>query len=159
MKLLNALLLYPIALILLFEEWGWEPLAKAVYRITRMPFLIRLESKILILPPAGVFLIFCFPFVALLPFKFLALYMFGKGHLISGAFLFIIAKIIGTALFARIFQITRPVLMQIKFFARYYPRWINWKNQMLELVRKSQPWQSLQKIKQQIKKWWIEASR
>ena len=44
-KILRALLLPLVAAILLFEEWGWEPLAAAFARLARLPLWAALERK------------------------------------------------------------------------------------------------------------------
>ena len=158
-KFWNVLLLYPVALILLFEEWGWEPLANFAYRISRLPFLIRLESKIILLPPWGVFITLCIPLITLLPFKILALYFFGTGRIVVGAIVLISAKVVGTAFFARLFQLTKPVLMQISWFAHWYWRWKNWKDRLLIKVKNSFAWLILMKIKSNVKTWRSKISR
>ncbi len=140
-KFINKLLIYPIALIILFEEWGWEPLAHFVTRITRLPFFIKIETKIIHLPPKIVIFIFIVPFVLLLPIKFLAFYLFSKGQVISATFLFIAIKVFGTAICARLFQITKPKLLQISWFGKWYPKWKNWKDQIVFEIHETSIWQ------------------
>ena len=43
-KILRILLTAPLALILLFEEWGWAPLAALMARLARLPIWARLEK-------------------------------------------------------------------------------------------------------------------
>ena len=52
-RFLRGLLMAPLALLLLFEEWGWEPLARAVARLARLPLWAWIEHKIQALPPWG----------------------------------------------------------------------------------------------------------
>jgi hypothetical protein len=40
----KVIYLYPIAIILLFEEWGWTYLAKFVERITKLSILEKNEN-------------------------------------------------------------------------------------------------------------------
>jgi len=47
---------------------------------------------------------------------------------------------LGTAIAARLFQLTQPALMQLPWFARNYNRWITWKNRVTERVRQSLAW-------------------
>ena len=124
-----------------------------------MPFLIRLESKIILLPPWGVFITLCIPLITLLPFKILALYFFGTGRIVVGAIVLISAKVVGTAFFARLFQLTKPVLMQISWFAHWYWRWKNWKDRLLIKVKNSFAWLILMKIKSNVKTWRSKISR
>ncbi|MHB1201058.1 MAG: hypothetical protein ACYCZ6_16180 [Polaromonas sp.] len=50
-RILRAILLAPVAVFLLFEEWGWEPLAAAFAALGRLPWWGQLERLITRLPP------------------------------------------------------------------------------------------------------------
>lgn len=146
--------LYPIALVLLFEEWGWEPLAAFFDRLARLPVWSSVERKITLLPPWSVLFVFGIPVVALLPIKLLALYLFGNGHVVIGTSLLITAKIFGTAFCARLFQLTKPALMKIGWFSRWYPQWKKWKDRIFRKIRRSSFWQMMQKVKSKVKIFW-----
>ena len=49
--LLHALWQWPLALLILFEEWGWEPLQRVLARIGAWRGLRWIESAIRRLPP------------------------------------------------------------------------------------------------------------
>ena len=146
-KILRALLLAPVALLLLFEEWGWEQLAAGFAALGRLPWWGQLERRITRLPPWAALLVFGVPVGALVPIKLLALYLFGQGHVMLGLGLVLAAKLTGTALAARLFQLTQPALMQLKWFARLYTPWKNWKDRLLEQVRSSWPWRMAHQLK------------
>lgn len=150
-KILKSILLAPMLLVLLFEEWGWEPLARAFAALGRLPFWAKLEQKISQLPPWAALLAFGIPALALIPVKLLALYMFGKGHVAFGLALVITAKITGTALAARLFQLTQPALMQLSWFARFYVPWKIWKDRWLEQIRNSRTWRVMRYLKRRLK--------
>ena len=150
-RILRAVLLAPLLIFLLFEEWGWEPLAKWFAALGRLAWWGRLERVISSLPPWAALLVFGVPVVALLPIKLLALYLFGKGHVALGLGLVVAAKISGTALAARLFQLTQPALMQIHWFARNYIRWKIWKDRVLARVRSSWPWRAAGRVKARAK--------
>ena len=150
-KIIRALLLAPVALLLLFEEWGWEPLASAFAALGRLPWWGQLERWISRLPPWAALLVFGVPVGALLPIKLLALYLFGQGHAMLGLGLVLAAKLIGTAVAARLFQITHPALMQLKWFARLYTPWKSWKDRVLTQVRSSWPWRMARRLKVRVK--------
>jgi hypothetical protein len=59
---------------------------------------------------------------------------------VLGALLVVAAKVVGTALVARLFTLTRPALMQLPWFARLHRRWIRWKEALLRPVRASWAW-------------------
>jgi hypothetical protein len=48
----------------------------------------------------------------------------GHGHTVSGLVTFLSAKVAGTALFAGLFSLTKPALLQIGWFTRAYG-WVN----------------------------------
>lgn len=141
----------PIALFLLFEEWGWEPLAAAFAALGRLPVWRQLERLIVRLPPWAALLAFGVPVLVLIPIKLLAVYLLGQGHLGTGLGLILSAKLVGTALAARLFQLTQPALMQIQWFARAYVPWKIWKDRKLRLVRSSLPWRWGRRLKHRVK--------
>ncbi len=155
--LLRNLVLALVAVVLLFEEWGWEPLAALFARLARLPIWAWMERGITRLPPWAALLAFGVPMLALLPVKLAALYLFAQGHAGLGLALLLGTKLLGTAVLARLFQLTQPALMQLGWFARRYPRWKAWKDGLIERVRQSAPWRSGQRLTAQVKAWWIDA--
>ena len=147
----KACLLAPVLLVLLFEEWGWEPLAQGFAKLTRHPAWAVLERRIRQLPPRVALLAFGGPVMLLVPFKLLALYLLAEGHLALGVGLVIVAKLTGTALAARLFQLTEPALMQLRWFARLYTPWKSWKNRLLARVRSSALWYAVRHLKARVK--------
>lgn len=139
-KILRALLLAPLAFILLFEEWGWEPLARRFAMLARHRLWGAIERRITGLPPWAALLAFGVPVLALVPLKLLALFLFAEGHIATGLGLVIAAKLVGTALAARLFQLTEPALLQISWFARLYLPWKRWKDRLLTQLRASAQW-------------------
>jgi hypothetical protein len=97
------------------------------------------------MPPWAAVLVFLVPVVVLLPLKVLAVLLFGGGHYVSGVALLAGAKLIGTAMVARIFQLVHPALMHLPWFALWYPRWTAWKDHWLGIVRHSAPWRVLRR--------------
>ena len=141
----------PVVLVLLFEEWGWTPLARAFAALARLPWLGQLERRIARLPPWAALLAFGVPVITLIPVKLLALYLFGQGHVVWGFCLIVAAKLTGTALAARLFQLTEPALMQLPWFARLYTSWKRWKDRVLTQIRQSAPWRTAGRLKAQLK--------
>ena len=150
-KILRRILLTPVLLVLLFEEWGWEPLARAFAKLGQLPLWARLESRVKALPPWAALLAFGVPVVMLIPIKFLALYLFSQGHMATGLTLVIAAKVTGTAVAARLFQLTEPALMRLTWFARIYLPWKRWKDGVLTQVRQSAPWRAVRQAKAHMK--------
>ncbi|MGH9577857.1 MAG: hypothetical protein ACRD3R_10515, partial [Terriglobales bacterium] len=100
-RVLKALFSWALALLILFEEWGWVPLANALAVLGRLPVLRWIERRIQALPPYAALLVFFAPTIALLPVKLFALWLIGEGRSILGLAVIVIAKIVGTAVVAR----------------------------------------------------------
>jgi hypothetical protein len=139
-SVLNATLTPLVALLLVFEEWGWEPLARWLARLNRLPLWARLELAVASLPPWLALATFAAPALALFPLKLLALYWMAQGHVVLGVLVIALAKIAGTAMVARLFQLTQPSLMRLAWFARLYLRWKTFKDALLARLRASRPW-------------------
>jgi hypothetical protein len=129
-----------LALLLLFEEWGWRPLAELIGRLSRFAPWARLEARIAALPPYAALCTFAVPGVLFIPLKVLALYLIATGHLVTAALLFAAAKVIGTAIVARIFSLTQPRLMEIGWFAYLYNVLIPWKDALFAYIRTTWVW-------------------
>jgi hypothetical protein len=128
------------AFILLFEEWGWRPLAAGLKQLAKYVVWARLEAWIISLPAYGALALFAAPAICLFPLKLFALYLFATGHPVLGVALIAGAKIVGTAVVARIFMLTQPKLMQIGWFAKIYNTVMPWKERMFEQIRQSAAW-------------------
>jgi hypothetical protein len=146
----NALL----ALLILFEEWGWEPLQRALARIARLPVLRHLEGLIVRLPPGAALVLFLLPTLLLLPVKLGALWLIGQGQRGLGLLLIVVAKLVGTAVVARLFTLTRPALLRLPWFARLYQRWVAWKSALLLQVRGSRVWRLARAAKALARRRW-----
>ena len=82
------------------------------------------------------------PGLALLPVKLGALALISRGDALGGLLLIVAAKLVGTAVVARLFALLKPALMQLAWFARGYGRWVAWKAHWMDGVRASATWQA-----------------
>ncbi len=128
------------ALLLLFEEWGWQPLSNLLARLARFPLWAMTERLIAGLPPYGALLVLAVPSAVLIPAKLIGVYMFATGHFFLAMVVIFIAKVASTALIARIFLLTKPALMQIGWFARAYEIFMPWKDRLFAYIRASWVW-------------------
>jgi hypothetical protein len=156
---LKALLMLPIALLLLFEEWGWEPLKRVMAWVMRWPPLAWLERGISRLPPYAALLVFLAPTLLLLPVKLAALWLIGQGQAVLGLVVIVVAKIAGTALIARLFHLTQPALMKLGWFARFYGAWSLWKEALFARVRASWAWRAGRVVKKRVVQRWRRLTR
>jgi hypothetical protein len=141
------LLSWLVALVILFEEWGWEPLMRLAGALARLPPVAWLERRIELLPPRAALTVFLAPTLLLLPIKLLALWIIGQGDALFGLLVIVAAKIAGTALVARLFMLTRPQLMQVAWFANLHERWSAFKEGVIAMVRASATWRLARAMK------------
>ncbi|MBL8361957.1 MAG: hypothetical protein JNN18_15795 [Rubrivivax sp.] len=139
-----------LALVILFEEWGWEPLQELLGRLTRWRVVAAMERTIRRLPPWAALVLFAGVSVALLPVKLLALALIGRGHAALGLVVVIAAKVGGTAMMARLFALTRPALLRLPWFAALYTRWTAWKQAIVDQVRASWAWRAARQVKAEL---------
>ncbi len=140
LRFLASAATWAFALVLLFEEWGWAPLARLMGVVAKLPGVAWVERQIAALPPRLALGVLFVPMLVLLPFKIGALWLMAGGRMASGVALFLGAKILGTGIVARLFMLTQPQLMRLAWFARVYLRWLAWKNMLMAHVRATLPW-------------------
>ena len=141
-----------IALIIVFEEWGWRPLAAALGKLARLKPIAWLEAQIQRLPPYGALLVFGAPSILILPLKLVAVFLIASGREFEATLLFIGAKIVGTAIVARLFQLTEAQLLQIPWFARAYGVFMPWKDALTAWIHGSWPWRYGRVVKERVRR-------
>ena len=113
-----------LALLFLLEAWLWARLAPAVaFLVSLLPLQTnkaRTAAAIEALPPAATLVVFLVPIAILLPVKIAAVWLLHGGHWLAGVGLLIFAKLAGLGVTAFVFEITRPKLLQLAWFARLY---------------------------------------
>ena len=135
--LLNQLIFGFAAVVFLFEEWLWEALKRWTAVLGLVPGVRWLERGVARLPPAAAAVVFALPTLIALPVKIGALHLIGQGHALLGVALILAAKFGATALFARVYMLTRPALMQVRWFVRLHDalaRWSAWAHRQLEAM-------------------------
>lgn len=122
-RLLRGAAIVVVALVLLVEEFGWEPLAAWLGRLARWPPVERLEAAIQRLPPRLGLVLFGVPAVLLFPIKIAALALIEAGHGALGLGVIVLAKVVGTAVVGRLFVLLEPQLMHFRWFRRALRWW------------------------------------
>ena len=143
-----------LALVILFEEWGWTPLARGLGSLARRAGVQRLERRIAALGPRVALAVLFVPALALLPVKIGALWLLGLGRVVLGLLVLVIAKILGTAVVARLFLLTRPQLMRLRWFARGYGRWSAWKARVVASLVETPGWRAAQAFATRVRTLW-----
>ncbi len=121
-RILKRLFTYPLlvvaGVVLVVEEALWR-LSGLLALLGKLPVFRAMEDWLRAVPPMGALALFGVPAVALAPVKLLALYWLAGGHPVLGIGTILTAKIMGTAIVARLFQLTQTQLLTIQWF-----RWI-----------------------------------
>jgi hypothetical protein len=123
-----------LALLFVLEDWLWQPLLGAMVALGRLPPVRWLETRIQALPSWPALAVFVVPALVLLPFKFVGLMLIGQGKRALGLAVFLLAKVVGTALFARLYQLTAPALRRLAWFARWQDRFLAYKAAIYQRV-------------------------
>jgi hypothetical protein len=139
-----------LALLIIFEEWGWRPLADLLGRLGRWRPWALAETWIILLPPYAALVVFALPTLLLLPLKFLALLLIAGHHVALAGLLFVAAKLGATALIARVFLLTQPALMHIGWFASAHDTLIPWKEALVARVHASSVWRAGRLVKARV---------
>ena len=154
LRFIGTLLMVPV---IFFEEWGWRPLARLMRWIGHLPLMRGLEARIRRTPPRFALALFLVPALALLPFKFGALWLIAQGHKVGGICIILLAKLVGTALLGRLFVLTEPQLMSIPWFARVYGWWRATKERVMARIRASMAWRTAVVLGHRLRRRWRRA--
>ena len=156
-KFFKALLTPPLmalaALLMFAEEVVWEALKRVMALLGRLPPIRVVETKIASLPPYGAAVVFLAPGALLLPIKIGALWLIANGHALLGCELIIAAKLVGTALVARIFTLTKPALMTLGWFATMHDWIMRWREKLYAWVKASAMWHRLEVLRAALRGW------
>jgi len=136
-----------VALLLLFEEWGWRPLSNLLAQLARFRIWALAELWIAGLPPYGALVVLGVPSMIIIPAKLIGVYLLATGHIMTAAAVILLAKLVGTALVARIFLLTKPALMQIAWFQRAYELFVPWQEALFTWIRTSWVWRYARVVK------------
>ncbi len=152
MQKFTRLLLVPLswlaAIVFLIEEAIWDWTAALMARLGAVRLVHAVEKHIAALHPRWAFFTFLLPSLVLVPAKLVGLHAIAAGHWLIGSTIFVLAKLLGMALFSRIFNLTRPALMQLAWFARFYAFVMHYRNRIHAYL---DSWAAYQRIKQRIK--------
>lgn len=132
-----------LAIVFLIEAWLWDRLEPIVaWIVDRIP-LDALKRRIAVwidgLPPPATLIVFVVPFLLLLPLKFFALWLIAEGEMLSAAGVLILAKVVGLAVTAFVFDVTRDKLLLMPWFSVLYYRvmaWRDWAHALVDPIKR-----------------------
>jgi hypothetical protein len=116
-----------LAVLFLIEAWFWDHVEPLIARIVALIPLRELKERLARwvdhLSPAMTLPVFLVPVAPLYPLKLFALALLAQGHWIAGLGIFAAAQVFGLGVAAFIFDVTKPKLLQLRWFAATY-RWV-----------------------------------
>ena len=131
-----------LALVFLFEAWLWEHLRPMVQWVVDRLAWDRLKARVTawveVLPPYATLLVFLIPVVLLFPIKLIGLWFLAQGYWLGAMATLGAAKVVSMGVTAFIFEVTRPKLLQLPWFARLYARvlvWLAWAHAMIDPIK------------------------
>ena len=141
------------AAIMFIEEWLWDRLTTFMAWVARARAFRWLEARLAALPPYGAMAVFLVPGLMLLPVKIAALYLMTRGHPGGGLLIIVVAKVVGTAIVARIFTVCRPALLTVRWFRRLYEWVVRLKQRLYTAIKSMPAWAAAVRWKNAIKSW------
>ncbi len=153
-RILNGLLGVVLTPVILFEEWGWEPLRKLAAWVANSWPLAWLNRRIARLPPYAALALMAVPSMTIIPVKVVAVWLIARGLVGWSVALLVVSKLLGTALLAHLFSLTQPALMRIGWFARAYTKWVAWKTDLMLRVKATAVWRAGHRWSARVKAVW-----
>jgi hypothetical protein len=113
-----------LAVIFLIEAWLWDHLEPIVARVVALiplrAFKQWLAERIDTLSPAMTLIVFIVPVIPLFPLKLIGLYLLTHEYWLSAVATIVFAKFVGVGVTAFIFDVTRPKLLEMRWFEWLY---------------------------------------
>jgi hypothetical protein len=127
-----------LAVVFLIEAWLWDHLepivARVVASIPLSAFKRWLADRVDTLSPAMTLIVFVVPIILLFPLKLVGLWLLMHQYWLTAVLTIIFAKLLGVGVTAFIFDVTRPKLLQMGWFRRFYDIVISLRGRALVLV-------------------------
>jgi len=132
-------LLILIAIVFLIEAWLWRHLGPVVVRVVaRIPLRavkVWTAGALRKLPPPAALVVFIVPVVALFPFKLLGLWLLANQQWLGATVVLVFAKLVGVAITAFVFEVTKPKLLRMAWFRWLYEHvmaWLDWAHRLVD---------------------------
>ena len=154
MKLIKLLFKHTFGMLLalwvLAEDAFWGVFERFTAWMSRWKWLKTLEHHLAACPPYVALSLFILPGVVLLPFKLLGLWLMGNQQHMLGVMTFVLAKVVGTALGARLFVVLKPTLMSMPWFSRFWTGFVAWKTKVVAFAKTSYTYRFLVVLKKRL---------
>ena len=150
-RFLTPPLIVIASLLMWIEESLWIGLKRLTSWVALIPWIRHLEMAILRLPASLTIVVFLLPATLLFPLKILAVYWATRGYWLASLGLLIGAKILGTAVVARMYVVCQPKLMTIRWFRSLHDWVIATRNALYAAMRKMAFFQAAKRLLATIK--------
>lgn len=144
LKYLFTLLMFVVILI---EEAFWSVFEAVSGFFARFGLIHKLENFVAARSATTCLALFLIPVLLMLPFKFVGLWLIAHGHALDGLFVFIMAKVTGTFIAARLLAITKTKLMTIRWFAYCFNKFTAWKDGVKNYIHATASYQSYRRFR------------
>ena len=134
-RVLTPPLIVVASLLMWIEDTLWHWLKKLTGWISLIPLVHKFEVVIAGLPPYAMMAVFLMPMTLLFPIKVLAVYWMTRGYWMASLTAIATAKIVGTAIVARMYVVCHDKLMTIVWFHRLHDWLIATRDQLFGYVR------------------------
>ena len=142
MRRLTRLLLILLAIIFLVEAWLWRHLEPIVERCVAL-FPLRgikawVAGVVRKLPPAATLIVFVAPVIVLFPLKLVGLWLLAHKQWFAAGLIIVLAKLVGLAVTAFVFEVTKPKLLKLRWFRWLYDHvliWLDWAHELVAPIR------------------------
>ena len=91
------------------------------------------------------------PALMLFPVMVLALLARARGHAVIGLRVFLLAKVAGAAAVARLYALTRPSLLRLRWFACLHGRFMDLKQRWIARLKASAAWRECRALVDQVR--------
>ena len=142
MRRLIRPLLILLAIVFLIEAWLWRHLEPVVeWIVARIPLRTlkaSLAAAIRKMPPVATLIVFVVPPVLLFPFKLGGLWLLAQGYWFAAGLVLVLAKLVGVAVTAFVFEVTRPKLLQMPWFRWIYEHvlmGLDWAHRLVDPIK------------------------
>ena len=113
-----------LAIVFLIEAWLWDHLEPIVARVVELiplrAFKQWLADRVDTLSPAMTLIVFIVPVIPLFPLKLVGLWLLTHEYWVSAILTIVFAKFLGVGVTAFIFDVTRPKLLEMRWFETLY---------------------------------------
>jgi hypothetical protein len=113
-----------LAVIFLIEAWLWDHLEPIVARVVALiplqTFKEWLADRVDALSPAMTLIVFAVPVIPLFPLKLVGLWLLTHEYWLSAIATIVFAKLLSVGVAAFVFDVTRPKLLEMRWFEALY---------------------------------------